>query len=236
MQSWPKNTMQSLSVTVVALLGGVSAWTPDRFIISFWVDPIVNVTEFPLEYARIRAANFTTVLGGFGALDPRAVTAQVAACAAAGLACIPSSCESPSGPGPNGTCVGAASPVMGYQLYDEPAQSFFPTLAQWMKSVATRAPGALRFVNLLPNYGFTPPSTATYEAYIAAYIAEVNPDMLCFDHYPLFTDVSSGDDTSPAGYHRNLAVVAAAAESAKIPFMNFFGAMPYNGYDLPVVP
>jgi hypothetical protein len=101
------------------------------------------------------------------------VVEQVAACAAAGLTCIPTSCETTSGPNPGGTCIGVASPVLGYQLLDEPQESEFSALAAWAASVKARAPGALRFINLLPNYGFPAPSSAVYTAYVKAFVSQV---------------------------------------------------------------
>lgn len=65
--------------------------------------------------------------------------------------------------------------------------------------------------------------------YLSSYISTVHPDMLCFDHYPLFSGVTPDSDVSTAGYHRNLRAVASAARSASLPFFNFFGSMPYNG-------
>ena len=69
-----------------------AAWVQNRFVISFWVDPIVPPERFPAEYARIADANFTAVLGGFGAKNPATVAQSIAAATAAGLASIPSIC------------------------------------------------------------------------------------------------------------------------------------------------
>ena len=75
-------------------------FTHSDFPISFWVDPIVPPPQFPAEYARLALANFTGRHGAaLSATDPAAVAAQVAACAAAQLQCIPSSCESAAAPG-----------------------------------------------------------------------------------------------------------------------------------------
>ena len=147
-----------LVVSASVLAGVTGAWTPDRFIISFWVDPIVPPDQFPAQYELIAHANFTTLLGGFGALQPDDVKAQLAACEAVGLAAIPNACESgPNSPSPQGSCVGMESPaLMGFQMVDEPQASQFPAVRDWAASVHERAPGALRFINLLPNYA--PPS------------------------------------------------------------------------------
>ena len=220
---------------LLALARHAAAWSPDRFLISAWVDPVVPPADFAAQYATFAAAGFTTLLGGFGATTPSAVAASLAAAAAAGLEALPSACESAAGPGPNGTtCVGLASPALrGFQMSDEPSVADFPALAAWAASVAARAPGALRFINLLPNYASAGAlGASSYGAYLAAYVAAVRPDMLCFDHYPVFGPGSAAavdDNATMAGYVRNLAAVRAVAAAAGLPFYNFFGAMPFNG-------
>ena len=209
-----------------------AGFSQDRFVISFWVDPVVPEAAFALEYTRIASANFTALMGGFGASDPASVRLQVAACNAAGLACLPCSCETAARPGPAGSCVGASDgPVFGYQMVDEPQRSDFPALAAWAASVAVRAPGALRFINLLPNYFLPAPSSPAYDDYVAAFVTTVKPDILCFDHYPEFFVGSETDtsDVSQAGYIRNLQIIRRAVLGANISFWNFFGAMPYGG-------
>lgn len=59
----------------------------------------------------------------------------------------------------------------------------------------------------------------------------MKPDALSFDHYPIFgpgSATATDDNATMAGYVRNLGVVRAAALAAGIPFVNFFGAMPFN--------
>jgi hypothetical protein len=252
-----------LLLLLLPLLSTSSPLSLDTFLISFWVDPIPSPTSPPSPptadtflplYQQVAAANFTLILGGFGATTPEGVSAQIAAAAQAGLLIIPSACESATGPFPNGSCVGLlpppgdnASTLVGFQMWDEPAESDFTAAAAWMESVAQRAfPGALRFINLLPNYGFPGPnSTAAYEAYVSDFISVVKPDLLSFDHYPNFgpahttgagpdgDDDNGNDDlradTSMAGYHRNLAVISTAARANSLRFVNFFSSMPFNG-------
>ena len=209
-----------------AAASAAPAFSQTDFVVSFWVDPIVPPAQFPLEYARIARANFSAVMGGFGALEPVGVAAQVAACAAAGLLCIPSSCETAAAPGGAGSCIGLglnSSALLGYQLWDEPAEKDFASVAAWMASVAARtAPHApLRFVNLLPNYADFP---ASYEEYLDSFVRTVHPDILSFDHYPLFYPGSDRDtitNVSQAGYICNLESVRAAALAAGVGFWNF---------------
>lgn len=217
------------------LLSCHAVFHQDRFVISFWVDPIVPTNEFLFEYTRIASANFTAVLGGFGATDPASVTASIATCAALDLVCIPSACETaPDAPGPSGSCVGLPG-AWGFQLKDEPSASDFPALRIWADSVSQRSPDALRFINLLPNYANTVQwGTGDYESYVTSFINIVHPDILCFDAYPIFSQIQPFpfDDPSnetQAGYLRNLATIRTAALNANLPFWNFFNSMPYGG-------
>jgi alpha-galactosidase len=208
-----------------------SAWVQDRFSISLWVDPIVSPSSFVREYARLASANFTVLLGGFGATDASTVNASLAACASTGLACVPSACE--TGPDGPDSCVGLPH-AWGWQMKDEPSADEFPALRVWADSVSERSPGTLRFINLLPNYASAGAlGAATYDAYVDAFVAVVAPDILCFDHYPSFDavqpfDPSNESNTTQAGYVRNLKIMRAAAQRAGIPFWNFFNAMPFN--------
>ena len=55
-------------------------WKQSRFVSSFWMDPMVDVSEFPMRYRQIADANFTLVMSGFGATTPSSRSAQVEAC------------------------------------------------------------------------------------------------------------------------------------------------------------
>jgi hypothetical protein len=105
-------------------------------------------------------------------------SAQLLACEAAGLMCIPSSCESLSSP--SSDCVSMQNPsLIGFVMYDEPTPDKFPALFNWSKSVTQRAPNALRFINLLPPFPNWP--YGTYEDYVDAFIQQVKPNILSFD-------------------------------------------------------
>ena len=51
----------------------------DRFAIGFWVDPPAD-ENMDQHYADIAAANFTMVVGGFGAKTPETVAKQIDLC------------------------------------------------------------------------------------------------------------------------------------------------------------
>lgn len=105
------------SLAMPALISG--AWRQDIFVTSFWVDPMVPPEQFVSEYQVAKDANFTTLLGGFGATTPTAIAAQVTACAATGLRCIV-----PLTPGTQD------ARAWGYQITDEPSALDFPALAK----------------------------------------------------------------------------------------------------------
>ena len=69
-------------MTHLTLLITVSAYQPNwkqpRLLLSFWYDPGVPKEDFPRRYAEIAAANFTAVMGGFGAKTADMVEAQLA--------------------------------------------------------------------------------------------------------------------------------------------------------------
>jgi hypothetical protein len=213
-----------------AAAAGRPPWKQDRFAIGFWVDPMVPPERFDAEYARIAAANFTILLGGYGATKPPEVKLQIAAARRAGLAAIPSFC--------GGACANLSGPgVWGFQIIDEPQVPMFPAVAKLVAQA--KAAGDMAFVNLFPDYAFGPhsPFGPSYSAYVKQYVREVQPNMLSLDNYPHFgTAGGTGCDAPPcaagpqtkANYIANLLVLREAALAADIPFFNFFKAMPYG--------
>ena len=149
-------------------------WAQDRFAISFWVDPIVPVADFEMRYKEIAEANFSVLLGGFGATTRDEVTAQLKAAADAGLKAIPSACGNP------GAAINLTSPSLwGFQMKDEPQTQDFAELATWSEAIAQAAPQALRFINLLPNYAdaSTQLNASSYRAYASEFVKTVKPDL-----------------------------------------------------------
>ena len=132
--------LAALLPLLLATPAAATPWVQDRFTISFWVDPVVPPSRFPAEYKRIADANFTVLLGGFGATVPATVTEQIAAASDAGLAAVPSIC--------GGGCANLSG-AWGFQVADEPGVAEFEKLAPLVATA--RAAGQLAFVNLLPN-------------------------------------------------------------------------------------
>jgi hypothetical protein len=120
--------------------------------------------------------------------------------------------------------------IWGYSLKDEPGAAEFPQLAARVAAVREARPGKLAFINLFPDYASAQQlGTATYEEHVSRFLREVNVDVLCMDHYPIFHPDRDGRD----GYCRNLAVFRQQALTAGIPFWNFFNTMPYGPHTDP---
>ena len=105
-----------------AAAGAAQPFKQDRFAISLWVDPQVPPDEYDERYGEIAEANFTVLLGNFGATKMSSVTAQLAACEKHGLKAIVVPCEDgktlpPKPRVPGGSCVGIDHPALwGFQL------------------------------------------------------------------------------------------------------------------------
>jgi hypothetical protein len=70
---------------------------------------------------------------------------------------------------------------LGYYLGDEPDLARFPRLAEWFRLLRAHDPAHPAWNNLLGRLVF--PSRATWIAYLRAYASEVQPAVLCTDHY-----------------------------------------------------
>ena len=132
--------------------GDQTPWKQDRFAISFWVDPMVPPERFDAEYKRVAQANFTVLLGGFGAKDRDTVSKQIMIAAKNGLEAIPSIC--------NGACVNISG-AWGFQIADEPAVSQLKVLqslsqmqkqsASWLSLICCRTMRMPRNSVLIPT-------------------------------------------------------------------------------------
>ena len=179
-------------------------WTQPRFLLSLWYDPVVPCGDFAKRYAEIAAANFTAVMGGFGAVTPDAVRAQLAAAQASNLGVIAAAAAGISD-------YNQSSALWGFQIKDEPSADQFPGLAAQTRQIAATVPGKLRFINLLPNCSTSQLNASSYQAYVRDFVDIVQPDVLCVDYYPSFATPADSPDPSMDGYKRNLAVLRSNA-------------------------
>lgn len=195
----------------------------DRFAIGFWVDPPLDA-EADLHYAAIAAANFTFLIGNFGASTPENVTRQLLLSAKYGLKAIVSMAGlSPEKLPDDKAC-------WGYVLADEPGPGAFPELRRTVDALRKVRPGKLAYINLLPDYApLWALGTTSYLAHVSRFISLVHPDVLSVDYYPHFRPDADGRD----GYCQNLEVLRQQSLSAGIPFWNFFNAMPFGDHTDP---
>lgn len=217
-------TRLAIGMVLAGLCAG--AWsqeTPrfvqDRFVISFWVDPPADA-KMPARYREIADANFTMVLGGFGGTTVETIQRQLKLCKKYDLkAVVAWPANLPANQLPDGPA------CWGYALRDEPNVADFPALRERADAIGSAKPGKLAYVNLFPNYASAQQLGAKdYEEYVAKYIEQVKPGVLCMDYYPAMKPGTDGRD----GYCVNLEIMRRHAQANGIPFWNFFNCMPYG--------
>ncbi len=195
----------------------------DRFGIGLWVEPPAD-QQTDARFAEIANANFTFIIGIFGAPNLQAITNQIALCDKHGLKTIVSMAGLPPDKLPDGPS------CWGYFLADEPGPSAFPSLAKTVEALRKDRPGKLAYINLLPDYA---PAwalgTTSYVSHLERFISEVHPDVLSMDYYPMFKPDADGR----AGYCGNLAAMREKSLAAGIPFWNFFNTMPFGDHSDP---
>jgi len=195
----------------------------DRFAIGFWVDPPAD-EKMDARYREIAEANFTVVLGGFGARTPRTVAKQLALCEKYGLKTLVWS----KGVAPDDLPQGPA--CWGYMVRDEPNTNDFAALRERVDAMRAARPGKLAYINLFPNYANKRQLGAdSYDEYVARFVVEVDPDVLSMDHYPLFKPEADGREA----YCANLDVMRKYSLDRGIPFWNFFNTMPFGPHSDP---
>ena len=218
-----KRILTLVLLGVVVALGSVSmsesaerpVFVQDRFAIGFWVDPPANDGY----YADIAAANFTMVIGGFGAATPLTVQKQITLCEKYDLKALIATTGLPPEKLPESPA------VWGYKIRDEPNVKDFPALRETVDSIRKARPGRLSYINLYPNYANEQQlGTKTYDEHVRRFMEEVDVDVLSMDHYPMMKP----DTDTRSSYCSNLAVMRKYALQKCIPFWNFFNTMPYG--------
>ena len=86
-------------IILTPLLAGAAENTfqQDRFAIGLWVDPPMDA-QAEARYAALAEANFTLVIGGFGARSPEQVDQQLELCAKYDMAALVASDGIAAGP------------------------------------------------------------------------------------------------------------------------------------------
>jgi hypothetical protein len=217
--------------SVVAGAEDLQRWKQDRFCISYWVDPPIDGKEGQY-YRDLKDAGFTVALGAFGANTPETVYRQLEMCEKYDLKALVWSRDAMEGLYPD-------SPACwGYMIQDEPSITQFPEMRLRVDEIRAKRPGKLSFINLLPNYagelGFTKDEMRavglrSYDEYVKRFVEQVNPDLICMDHYPTMRP----DQDGRWYYLRNLEVMRKYSLERNIPFWNFFNTQMHGGHTDP---
>ena len=178
------------SIALVILCMNASAaqkkFIQDRFAIGFWVDPPAD-NNMDQHYADIAAANFTTVIGGFGARTPETIAKQIALYEKYDLKAIVYRA------GLQPEKLPESSAVWGYMIRDEPSSAHFSGLRDAVDKLREARPGKLAYINLLPNYANAKQLGApSYDKHVERFVTEVGVDVLSMDHYPMMRPDSDG--------------------------------------------
>ncbi|SEO54256.1 hypothetical protein [Actinacidiphila rubida] len=111
--------------------------------------------------------------------------------------------------------------LAGFNVFDEPAQSRFPTVGALTGIVRRLAPDLMPYSNLWPGNG------AGYAAFVQAYIDTVQPPLISFDRYPILSD---GIDLN---YFDNWAIFRDASLRSGLPAWTYIQSVGYNGHRVP---
>ena len=195
----------------------------DRFAIGFWVDPPIDA-KADFRYKEIAEANFTMVIGGFGARTPETVKKQIELCEKYNLKAVVSRAGLP----PDQLAESPA--VWGYMVRDEPGARDFPALRKTVEKIRAARPGRLSFINLFPNHASEKQlGTKTYDEHVQRFVDEVGVDVLSMDHYPAMKP----DSDKRQRYLDNLDAMRKYALEKGIPHWNFFNVMPFGHHSDP---
>jgi len=217
---------------LLAMASSAAAWVQPRMMVSMWYDPVVQSSEFYARYGEMAQANFTAVMGGFGALTVPRVQAQLAAAERAGLGVVAA--------GRAGYAGYSSTAFWGYQIKDEPDAAEFAGLKTLSDSIAKTPAnkGKLRYINLLPTCNplqlccgnvtscgdKSCGSEYNYMSYVSTFVETVQPDVLCMDAYPNFNEAANATaDPARDDYRLILAVLRKQALKSKLNFWNYFG-------------
>ncbi|MBN2513495.1 MAG: beta-galactosidase [Sedimentisphaerales bacterium] len=208
-----------LCITAIdCAFGQAGRFIQDRFAIGLWVDPPAD-EKMDQRYQELAEANFTLVIGGFGANNKQTIQKQIQLCEKYDLRLLIKTTDAKPEDLLN-------SPVCwGINLHDEPSARDFGRLRTAVDKLRQTSPGKLTYINLFPNYaGNAQLGTDNYDQHVSRFVNEVEPDVLSMDHYPIMVPGADGRK----GYCDNLEVMRTYSLQKKIPFWNFFNTMPYG--------
>lgn len=193
----------------------------DRFAIgAFWAI-FPDDADLDARFGEIADANFTLVFGPIRGCSPQRL---VELCGRHGMAAIVYAHSGSVADLPAGDA------CWGYRLFDEPSSTIFPQLRERVAAIRQARPDKLAYINLYPNYANSKQlGVATYEEHVARFVSQVQPDVLCMDHYPIFKPAGDSRDR----YCRNLETMRVHSVKAGIPFWNYFNTAPFGPHTDP---
>ena len=116
--------------------------------------------------------------------------------------------------------------LAGFILIDEPGPERFDDIAALTRRIRREAPGAIAYVNLLPDYAVEDDLGAHgYRDYVEEFVLRTRPHLLSYDHYAFL----EGGSDRPS-FFANLATVRDVAREYDIPFLFILLAMPHGPY------
>ena len=203
--------------------GELPRFQQDEFCISFFIDPPMDAHAAE-RYREIKEANFNVMTALIGANTPENLKRHVALSRRFGFKTIVATAGLPDEKLPK------ARHVWGYFLRDEPSAKDFPDLAKRVGELREKRPGKLGYINLFPSYcDLERLGTPSYEEHVRRYVADVNPDVLCMDHYPFMRP----DKDTRQAYLGDIDTMRRHARDADIPWWNYFNTMPFGGHGDP---
>jgi len=121
---------------------------------------------------------------------------------------------------------GGSPALAGLNLYDEPHTSLFGILELGKDEVLRLFAGQkLPYINVWPSYASSSALGARdYVTYLERYFAEVNPPLLCYDHYPLLAGTKI-----TGSYFYNWAVIRRLALQFGVPSWGFIQSVGFDG-------
>ncbi|MFA5566974.1 MAG: hypothetical protein WDA77_13800, partial [Acidimicrobiia bacterium] len=142
---------------------------------------------------------------------------------------------------------GKKSCVLGYYVDDEPERINFDSIALYFNCIKKYDSTFIRYANLLPMYieafratgnpadsnrGATP---ADYQNYIQSYIDITSPNILSFDHYPIFLNSQHSlikHILWPSNFFYNLDIISKKSVENNIPFIYVLCPLDTNAVQL----
>ena len=138
--------------------------------------------------------------------------------------------------------------LFAYHLQDEPANTDFPGLAEWVKRIQAVDTKVPCYINLYPNdkiiesfFDINALPENPYKEHVDIFLREVPVPFLSFDHYPITE--KDGVRSLKVQWYENLEIISVAAREKGIPFWAFAlsvahtnpGSAPGDPYPVPTV-